>query len=217
MAITAKDVSDLREKTGAGMMDCKKALSECAGDMEKAVDYLRQKGLAAAQKKQSRLASEGIVGSYIHDGRIGVMVEVNCETDFVAKNEDFRNFVKDISMHIAASDVRFIKAEEMDSAFVEREKAIYIAQLKDQGKPENMIMKIVEGKISKLAKDVCLLEQPFVKNPDITINDYLNELTLKIGEKISIRRFAKFVLGEGMEKRGDNLAEEVAKMTGGKH
>lgn len=215
--ITAKLVSDLREKTGAGMMDCKKALTEMNGDIEKAVDYLRQKGLAAAQKKQSRVAAEGAIGSYIHGGRMGVMVEVNCETDFVAKSEDFLTFVKDVAMHIAAADPKFVRASEMDQAFVDREIAIYSAQLKEEGKPENMIPKIVEGKVKKLASEVCLLEQKFVKNPDISIQDLINELTIKVGEKIDVRRFVKFNLGEGIEKRADDFAAEVAKMTGGQH
>jgi elongation factor Ts len=215
--ITAKLVSELREKTGAGMMDCKKALGEVGGDMEKAIDYLRQKGLAAAQKKQSRVAAEGTIGSYIHGGRIGVMVEVNCETDFVAKSDDFQNFVKDVAMHIAAADPKFIRSTEMDQAFVDREATIYTAQLKEEGKPENMIPKIVEGKIKKLATEVCLLDQKFVKNPDISVQDLINELTIKIGEKIDVRRFVKFNLGEGIEKRVDDFAAEVASMTGGQH
>lgn len=215
MAFSVDDVKDLREKTGAGMMDCKKALQETNGDMEKAVDFLRAKGLAAASKKQGRVAAEGLIGSYIHNGKIGVMVEVNCETDFVAKSDDFQNFVKDVSMHIAAADPKFLKADEIDEGFKNREAEIYAQQLKEQGKPEKMIPNIVKGKLDKLAKDVCLLEQSFVKNPDITISDLLNEVTLKIGEKIAIRRFVKFNLGEGIEKKKDNLAEEVAKMTGG--
>jgi elongation factor Ts len=206
-------VKELREKTGAGMMDCKKALSETNGDFEKAVDYLRKKGLAAAAKKQSRIAAEGLVGSYIHGGRIGVLVEVNCETDFVAKNLGFQELVKDIAMHIAASDTRFVRAEEMDQNFVQREKSIYADQLREQGKPEAMINKIVEGKVAKLASEVCLYEQKWVKNPDLTIGDLINESTLKIGEKISVRRFSKYTLGEGIEKKQENFAEEIAKMT----
>ncbi len=214
MAITASAVKELREKTGAGMMDCKKALAETNGDMEKAVDFLRKKGLAAAAKKAGRIAAEGLVHSYIHGGKIGVLVEVNCETDFVSKNEDFKTFVNDVAMHIAAADPKFIKAEEMDEGFVNREAEIYAAQLKDQGKPENMIPKIVEGKINKLAQEVCLLEQKFVKNPDQSIKDLVNEITLKCGEKVDIRRFVKFNLGEGIEKKSDNLADEVAKLSG---
>ena len=214
--ITAKLVSELREKTGAGMMDCKKALGETNGDLEKAIDYLRQKGLAAAQKKQSRIAAEGAIGSYIHSGRIGVMVEVNCETDFVAKSEDFQTFVKDVAMHVAAADPKFVRSSEMDQAFVEREIAIYTAQLKEEGKPENMISKIVEGKVKKLSTEVCLLDQKFIKNPDISVQDLINELTIKVGEKIDVRRFVKFNLGEGIEKKVDDFAAEVASMTGAK-
>ena len=213
MSINPKDVKALREKTGAGMMDCKKALNECGNDMEKAVDYLRTKGLAAAQKKQSRVAAEGYIDSYIHNGKMGVLVEVNCETDFVAKNETFRGFIKDVAMHIAAADPKFISKDDIDEGYKNKEAEIYAAQLKEQGKPENMIPKIVQGKIAKLSQEVCLLEQKFVKNPDLTINGLVNELTLKLGEKISIRRFIKYNLGEGIEKRQDNLADEVAKMT----
>lgn len=213
MSFTAKDVKDLREKTGVGMMDCKKALTECGGDMDKAVDYLRTKGLAAAQKKAGRVAAEGIIGSYIHGGRIGVMVEVNCETDFVSKNPDFKTFVHDVAMHIAAADPKFVREEEMDQEFRNKEAEIAAAQLREQGKPEQMIEKIVQGKLAKLAKDVCLMNQPWVKDTDKTISDLVNDLTLKIGEKISIRRFVKFNLGEGIEKREDNFAEEIAKMT----
>jgi elongation factor Ts len=216
-AITAKLVSELREKTGAGMMDCKKALTEVNGDLEKAVDYLRQKGLAAAQKKQSRIAAEGAIGSYIHGGRIGVMVEVNCETDFVAKSEDFQTFVKDVAMHVAAADPKFVRSSEMDQSFVDREIAIYTAQLKEEGKPEAMISKIVDGKVKKLSTEVCLLDQKFIKNPDISVQDLINQLTIKVGEKIDIRRFVKFNLGEGIEKKVDDFAAEVASMTGGQH
>lgn len=213
MAITAGAVKELREKTGAGMMDCKKALSENGGDMQKAVDYLRKKGLAAVAKKQSRVAAEGTIASYIHGGKIGVMVEVNCETDFVGKNEDFQNLAKDIAMHIAASDPKFINADDIDENYKKKEAEIYAGQLKEQGKPENMIPKIVEGKLAKLAKEVCLLEQAFVKNPDQTVGELINEATLKIGEKLSVRRFVRYNLGEGIEKKEDNLADEVAKMT----
>lgn len=214
MSFSANDVKELREKTGAGMMDCKKALTESNGDMEKAIDYLRAKGLSAAAKKQSRIASEGLIGSYIHNGKIGVLVEVNCETDFVAKNDDFQAFVKDVAMHVAAADPKFLNADEIDEGYKKREADIYTQQLIEQGKPEKMIPNIVKGKLDKLASEVCLLEQKFVKNPDITINDLLNDLTLKLGEKIAIRRFIKFNLGEGLEKRSDNFADEVAKITG---
>ncbi len=213
MSFTAADVKRLREETSVGMMDCKKALTECNGNYDAAVDYLRKKGLAAANKKQGRIAAEGIIESYVHGGKIGVMVEINCETDFVAKNDDFKTFAKDVAMHICAADPRFVQESEMDQNFVNKEAEIYAAQLKEQGKPDAMIPNIVKGKIAKLAQEVCLLNQKFVKDPDKTISDLVNELTLKIGEKISIRRFAKFNLGEGIEKKQDNLADEVAKLT----
>ena len=214
MSFTAADVKALRDKTGAGMMDCKKALNECGGDSEKAVDYLRTKGLAQAAKKESRIAAEGMVTSYIHGGKIGVMVEINCETDFVAKGDDFKGFAKDVAMHIAASSPKFIRADEMDEEFKNKEAEIYVAQLKEEGKPDKIIPKIVEGKLNKLAQEVCLYDQKFVKDPDLTIQDLINNLTMKLGEKISVRRFVKYNLGEGIEKKEDNLADEVAKMTG---
>jgi elongation factor Ts len=214
MSINASDVKALREKTGAGMMNCKKALSECDGDVEKAIEFLRKKGLAAAEKKQSRVAAEGLVHSYIHGGRIGVLLEVNCETDFVAKNEDFKTFVHDVAIHVAAADPKFVRSDEMDQSFKNKEVEIWTAQLKDEGKPEKIIPKIIEGKLNKLAEEVCLYDQKFVKNTDVTITDLINELTLKLGEKISVRRFVKWNLGEGIEKKQDNLAEEVLKMTG---
>jgi elongation factor Ts len=196
------------------MMNCKKALSECDGDVEKAIEFLRKKGLAAAEKKQSRVAAEGLVHSYIHGGRIGVLLEVNCETDFVAKNEDFKTFVHDVAIHVAAADPKFVRSDEMDQSFKNKEVEIWTAQLKDEGKPEKIIPKIIEGKLNKLAEEVCLYDQKFVKNTDVTITDLINELTLKLGEKISVRRFVKWNLGEGIEKKQDNLAEEVLKMTG---
>jgi elongation factor Ts len=305
MSFSAKDVKELREATGAGMMDCKKALNECGGDKEKAIDFLRKKGLAAAAKKQSRVAAEGLIGAFVEGKKAG-LVEVNCETDFVAKNDDFINFVaevaritankkfdstedllasefsgagtitdrineltlkigekiafrrfnqievspnefvgsyvhtgkigvllklgastelnanseleefaKDICMHITASETRFIYAEDMDENFVQREAEIYAAQLKDQGKPENMIPNIVKGKINKLASEVCLLKQKFVKDPDLTVEKYLSDFNQKFGNELKIVEFVKFSLGEGIEKREDNLADEVAKMTGG--
>jgi len=215
MAISAKDVKTLREKTGAGMMHCKQALTETNGDMEKAVDFLRTKGLAAAAKRQGKVAAEGYIDSYVHGGKIGVLVEVNCETDFVSKNEDFREFTHDLAMHIAAADPQFVNAEDINEEFKNREAEIYAAQLKEQGKPEKMIPKIVEGKLKKLASDVCLLEQKFVKNPDVIIKDLLNDLVLKLREKIVVRRFVKYNLGEGIEKKQDNFADEVAQMSKG--
>lgn len=215
MTITAAQVSELRKATGAGLMDCKKALAETGGDQEKAVDYLRKKGLAAASKKAGRVASEGVVGSYIHaGGKIGVLVEVNCETDFVAKNEAFLVFVKDIAMHIAAAAPQFVRREEVPAELLEREKDIYRAKAKDTGKPDNIIEKIVEGQISKFYGDICLLEQAFVKDPDKTIQTYLNETIASIGENMSIRRFSRFVLGEGLAKKESDFAAEVAAAAG---
>lgn len=215
MTITAAQVSELRKATGAGLMDCKKALAETGGDQEKAVDYLRKKGLAAASKKAGRVASEGVVGSYIHaGGKIGVLVEVNCETDFVAKNEAFQVFVKDIAMHIAAAAPQFVRREEVPGELLEREKEIYRAKAKDTGKPDNIIEKIVEGQIGKFYGDICLLEQAFVKDTDKTIQTYLNETIASIGENMSIRRFSRFVLGEGLAKKESDFAAEVAAAAG---
>jgi len=199
--ISATMVRDLREKTGAGMMDCKKALAESAGNFEKAVDYLRQKGLATAAKRAGRVASEGRIGSYIHaGGKIGVMVEVNCETDFVAKTDDFQNFAKDLSMQIAASNPLFVRREEVPSEALEKEREIYRIQAREAGKPEKIIDRIIDGKLEKYYGEVCLLEQVFVKDTDIKIQDLLNGLIGKLGEKIEIRRFARFQVGEGMAK-----------------
>ncbi|BCJ85293.1 translation elongation factor Ts [Effusibacillus dendaii] len=210
MSVSANDVKVLRERTGAGMMDCKKALQDANGDMEKAVEILREKGLAAAAKKAGRIAAEGVVESYIHmGGKIGVLVEVNCETDFVAKTEEFRSFVKDVAMHIAAAKPQYVRREEVPGDVVEKEKEILRAQTLNEGKPANIVDKIVEGRIDKFFKDTCLLEQEFVKNPDQTIQELLNEQISKIGENISIRRFARFEMGEGLEKKQDNFAEEV--------
>jgi elongation factor Ts len=194
-------VKDLREKTGAGMMDCKKALAESAGNFEKAVDYLRQKGLATAARRAGKVASEGQIGSYVHaGGKIGVMVEVNCETDFVAKTDDFQAFAKDVAMHIAASSPLYIQRENVSPEALEREREIYRAQARDAGKPEKIMEKIVEGKLEKYYSEVCLLEQPFVKDPDRTVQDLLNGLIGKLGEKVEIRRFIRFQVGEGMAK-----------------
>ena len=303
MAFTATDVKELREKTGAGMMDCKKALTENNGDIEAAVDYLRQKGLAAAAKKASRVAAEGLVGAVV-EGNVGAIVEINCETDFVAKNDDFKGFVSQISnhlvssnatdveglkaeklatgtvqekvqeltlkigekidirrfskrtlsgegkigsyvhggkiavlvevktenaeasknaefltllndlcLHVAAADPKFLNASEIDEDYKAREAKVYEAQLKEQGKPENMIPNIVQGKLNKLASEICLLDQKFVKNPDVSISNLLKEVEKKVGSKLSIAGFEKINLGEGIEKKEDNLAEEVAKMT----
>lgn len=213
MAFTAQDVKALREKTGLGMMDCKKALEENNGDQEQAVEWLRKKGMAASAKKADRIAAEGIVEAYIHPGgRVGVLVEVNSETDFVARNEAFQRLVKEIAMHIAAADPapRFVTKEEVTQDFLETEKRIATEQALATGKPQNIVERIVEGKMNSIFKEVCLLEQPFIMNPDLTIQQYLSQKTAEIGEKLSIRRFTKYVMGEGLEKRSENFAAEVA-------
>lgn len=210
MAVNAADVKALRERTGAGMLDCKKALEEAGGDLTKAGELLREKGLAAAAKKGDRIATEGIVESYIHGGgRIGVLVEVNCETDFVGKTEQFRSFVKDIAMHIAAANPKFLSREEVSQAELDKEKEILRNQALNEGKPEKIVDKMVEGRMNKYYEENCLMEQSFVKDPDKTITELLNEKIAAIGEKISIRRFARFELGEGLEKKVDNFVEEV--------
>lgn len=196
MEISAGMVRDLREKTGAGMMDCKKALQDTNGDIDKALDLLRQKGLAKAMKRAGREATEGMVHAYIHGvGRMGVLVEVNCETDFAAKSEDFVEFAKNIAMHIAASSPLGVEREHIPQDVIEREQAICLAQARESGKPENILEKMVEGKMRKFYEEVVLLEQKYVKDPDKTVQDYLNELTAKIGEKIIIRRFSRYQLG----------------------
>lgn len=208
--VTAALVKELREKTGAGMMDCKKALTEAEGDIERAMEVLREKGLASAAKKAGRVAAEGLVESYIHaGGRIGVLVEINCETDFVAKNEDFRTFVKDIAMHIAASNPQFVRREEVSEEVIAKEREILRAQTLNEGKPEKIVDKIVDGRIDKYYKENCLLEQSFVKDPDKTVETLLREKIATIGENISIRRFARFVVGEGIEKEESNFVDEV--------
>lgn len=195
--ISAKLVKDLRDKTGAGMMDCKEALTASGGDMVKAVEFLRKKGLATAQKRAGRATSEGAIASYIHMGsKLGVMVEVNSETDFVAKNEQFQEFAKNIAMHIAASNPLGIRPEDVSPEIVAKEREIYIAQARQTGKPEKVIEKIVDGKLKKFFEDNCLLNQPYVRNPDITVGDLLNDLVAKIGEHISIKRFVRFQVGE---------------------
>lgn len=197
MAITADMVKNLREKTGAGMMDCKAALVEMSGDMEKAIDFLRKKGLASAAKKASRAASDGAVSSYIHaGGKIGVLIEVNCETDFVARTEDFQSLVKDLAMHVAAANPLFVKREDVPSAFIDREKDVYREQVRAMKKPENVIDKIVEGKMDKFYEGICLLEQGFIKEPETKIQSLLTEKIAKLGENITIKRFARFELGQ---------------------
>ncbi|MGI6586831.1 MAG: translation elongation factor Ts [Lutisporaceae bacterium] len=208
--ISASAVKELRERTGSGMMDCKRALTESNGDMEKAIEILREKGLAAAAKKAGRIASEGIVDAYIHGGgRIGVLIEVNSETDFVARNEEFKQFVKDMAMQVAASNPLYVKREEVDPDIIEKEREIYRAQALNEGKPEKIIEKMVEGRIEKYYKEICLLEQPFIKDTDKTVQEVLSSLIAKIGENISIRRFVRFERGEGLAKKEDNFVEEV--------
>lgn len=212
MAFTSKDVMDLRARTGVGMMDCKKALTATDGDMDKAIEYLREKGIATAAKKQSRIASEGIVDSYIHlGGKVGVLVEVNCETDFVARGEQFKNFVHDVALQIAAAKPSYVNKEEVPAAEVEHEKEILKAQAlnEDKPKPLAIIEKMVEGRVNKYYKEVCLMEQDFVKDPSKTITQLLNETISSIGEKITIRRFVRYEMGEGLEKKVDNFAEEI--------
>jgi elongation factor Ts len=211
MEITAQMVKELRERTGAGMMDCKNALNETKGNIENAVDALRKKGLAAAAKKAGRITAEGAVGSYIHGGgKLGVLVEVNCETDFVARNDAFQELVRDIAMHIAAAEPRFVRREEVTPEVLERERAIFQDQALASGKPANVVEKIVTGKMEKYYSEFVLLEQPFVKNPDQTVAQLIAERVAKIGENIQVRRFARFKLGEGIEKRQDDFAAEVA-------
>ena len=212
MAFTAKDVVALREKTGAGMLDCKQALTETDGDIEKAIEFLRKKGVASASKKAGRVAAEGAVFSYIHmGGKIGVLLELNCETDFVAKSDAFQELGHDIALQIAASAPKYVSREEVDPAELAKEQDILRAQALNEGKPEAVVEKMLAGRINKFYKDVCLLDQEFVKDNSKTIQAVVNEAIAKIGEKISVRRFVRYVMGEGLEKRNDNLAEEVAK------
>ncbi|GAA4871816.1 translation elongation factor Ts [Paenibacillus vulneris] len=210
MAVNAASVKELRERTGAGMLDCKKALEEANGDLSKAADILREKGLSAAANKAGRIATEGTVESYIHaGGRIGVLVEVNCETDFVGKTDQFREFVKDVAMHIAASSPLYVRREEVPQDALDKEREILTAQALNEGKPANIVQKMVEGRLGKYYEEYCLMEQPFVKDPDKTIGQLVNEKVATIGENITIRRFVRFELGEGLEKKQENFAEEV--------
>lgn len=211
MEITASMVKELREKTGVGMMDCRNALKECDGDIEKAIDYLREKGLSKAAKKSSRIAAEGVVESYVHGGRIGVLVEVNTETDFAAKNEDFKAFVRDVAMQVAASAPLYVSREEVPQELIDHEKEVLTQQAVNEGKPANIAEKMVEGRIEKYYKEICLLDQAFIKDPDKSVQDLLTELITQIGENIKIRRFTRYAVGEGLEKREENFADEVAK------
>jgi elongation factor Ts len=212
--ITAEMVRDLRERTGAGMMDCKKALAESGGDFAKAEEYLRKKGIASAAKKAGRVAAEGLVGSYIHNGKIGVLVEVNCETDFVARNEAFQALVKDIAMHIAAANPLYVRREEIPNEVLEKEREIERALLQEQKKPEHILEKILEGKVAKFYERVCLLDQPWFREDKKKVSEIMTEAVAKIGENITVRRFARFQVGEGIEKKRDDLAAEVSKATG---
>lgn len=212
MEISAKVVMELRAQTGAGMMDCKKALKETNGDMEKAVDFLREKGLAAAAKKASRIAAEGLVGSYFCDKcGTAALVEINCETDFVARNPDFQDLVKEVAMHIAAAAPKYVSRDEVPEAEIAKEKEVHMAQLRDQKKPDNILEKIVQGKIDKFYETICLVDQFWVKDDKKRMGDLISETGAKIGEKIAVRRFVRYEVGEGIEKKTEDFAAEVAK------
>jgi elongation factor Ts len=214
MEVTTAMVKELRERTQAGMMDCKKALIAVDGDLEKAIEFLREKGLSQAAKKAGRIASEGMVDSYIHmGGKIGVLVEVNCETDFVAKTDTFKQLVHDIALQIAAANPLFIAKDEVPQDNLEKEREILRAQALNEGKPEKIVDRMVEGRIEKYYKEVCLLEQAFVKNPDINVQALVNEATMASGEKIAVRRFSRYELGEGIQKKVSDLASEVEELT----
>ncbi len=215
MSISASMVKELRERTGAGMMDCKKALVESDGNMDSAIEFLQKKQLASASKRAGKIAAEGLVGNYIHmGGRIGVLLEVNCETDFVARSEDFQGFVKDVAMHIAATGPIVVSSSELAAEEVAKQKNIFMGQAAEEGKPEHIAEKIVEGRLKKWAKEVCLLDQSFVKDPDKSIEQLQTEVSSKIGEKISVRRFVRYEVGEGIEKAEDDFAAEVAAQAG---
>lgn len=208
--VTAEMVKELRERTGAGILDCKKALTEKNGDVEKAIEFLREKGLAAAAKKAGRIAAEGLCESYIHGGgRIGVLLELNCETDFVAKTDDFKTLAKDICMQIAAAKPEYVRREEVPEEVVEKEKEIFTHQALNEGKPAAVVEKMIVGRLEKFYKEICLLEQPFIKDSDKTVQQLIVEKIATIGENINVRRFVRYELGEGLEKRQDNFAEEV--------
>ena len=212
MPVTIELIKELREKTGSGMMDCKKALTESNGDMEKAMVWLREKGIASADKKMTRIAAEGIVDAYIHaNGRVGVLLEVNIETDFAAKNEDFRRFVRDVAMQIAAMSPRWVSKEDVPADELAKEREICRNQALNEGKPEKIVDKIVEGRLAKFYQDNCLLEQAFVKDDSKSISTLTKEMIALVGEKISIRRFVRFEMGEGLQKKEENFAEEVMK------
>ncbi len=214
MEVTTAMVKELRERTQAGMMDCKKALVAVDGNLDKAIEYLREKGLSQAAKKSGRVASDGMVDSYIHmGGKIGVLVEINCETDFVAKTDTFKQLVHDVALQIAAANPQFITKDEVPQENLEKEREILRAQALNEGKPEKIVDRMVEGRIEKYFKEVCLLEQPFVKNPDINVQALVNEATMASGEKIAVRRFTRYELGEGIQKKVSDLASEVDELT----
>jgi len=217
--ITAAAIKALREKTGAGMMDCKKAITEAGGNEDRAIEILRERGLASAKKKEGRVAAEGVVGSYIHmGGKVGVLVEVNCETDFAARSDEFQQLVKDTAMHIAAAEPRYISRDEVATEILDKEREIARAQAKNDpknaNKPEQVIDKIVEGRLNKFFEEVVLLDQPFIKDPAKTMTELVNDKIAKIGETITIRRFARYKMGEGLAKRDDDFGDEVAKLAG---
>lgn len=217
--ITPATIKALREKTGAGMMECKSALTEAQGDEEKAIEILRKRGLATATKKSGRIAAEGLVDSYIHaGGKIGVLIEVNCETDFVARGEEFRNFVHDLAMHVTAAEPRFVTKEEVSAEILDKEREIALEQAKSDpknaNKPDQVLEKIVEGRVSKFYQETCLMEQPFVKDQNITVGDLVRQMISKTGENIRVRRFIRFKMGEGLEKRASDLSAEVQELLG---
>ena len=215
--ISAANIKTLREKTGAGMMECKKALTEAAGNEDRAIEILRERGLASAKKKEGRVAAEGVVGSYIHmGGKVGVLVEVNCETDFVARGEEFKQLVKDIAMHIAAAEPRYVSRDEVTTEVLDKEREIARAQAKNDpknaNKPEQVLDKIVEGRLNKFYEEFVLLDQPFIKEPSQTVGELITEKIAKTGEKVTVRRFSRYKMGEGLAKREDDFEDEVAKL-----
>jgi elongation factor Ts len=210
MSISAKQVAELRQQSGAGMMDCKKALVETGGDMAKAVEYLQKKNLAAADKRADKVAADGAVASYVHHGRIGVLLEINCETDFVGRGDEFQDMVRNVAMHIAAANPSYVRQEEVSEEEIAKRREIYMAQMRESGKPENILERIIDGKIKKWLSEICLLDQSYVKNPDQTVLDYVNEIGSTVREKIHVRRFVRFELGEGIEKEESDFASEVA-------
>lgn len=215
MSISAGQVKELRERTSAGMLDCRNALVETDGDIEKAIDLLREKGLAQASKKSGRIAAEGLVDAYIHGGRIGVIVEVNSETDFVSKTDEFKDFVRDIAMQIAATNPKYVSIEDVSEEDVAREREVLMQQAMNEGKPDHIAEKMVDGRMGKFFEEICLMEQAFIKDSDMKIKDLLNDQISKIGENLVIRRFTRYEVGEGLEKREEDFAEEVAKQING--